>query len=97
VVRTGASGTGWPIDLAASQVRDRCLERSREPDQGAAGNRDRRAVLEVVEVAGIHPGTSRHLLMRQTQLLPPVRDALGEVAGASARHADESSSLDEPR
>jgi hypothetical protein len=36
-------------------------------------------MLEVVEVAGIHSGASRHLLMRQAELVPPVSDALGEV------------------
>jgi hypothetical protein len=37
-------------------------------------------VLEVVEVAGIHPGSPGDLVAGQAELVPPVGDALGEVA-----------------
>ena len=95
-MRAGASGPGRPIDIAATQMHDGCLERVRESKQ-LTGTQCGRVVLEVVEVAGIHAGAVCDLLPRQTEFLPAMSDAAREVAGTGCRHAHRRSSSDKPR
>ncbi len=84
-VRAGASWAGGSVDVTAPQELRCCLQCRGQSQERAGCQRGVGAVLEVVEVAAVHPRAQRDVLARQAQLPPALRNAAPQIARVSPR------------